>query len=97
MIVLKPKLAFEVRKDNCMKFEDACRIALRVQFTLHGIPFDMNGIICDTKTTVAYNGPEQMEIGNSEIIKAPDDNIQNKREDFRNNACFKCHKPGCRP
>lgn len=28
---IKPIIAFEVRKDNCMKLQDAARVALRVE------------------------------------------------------------------
>ena len=42
--------------------------------------------IFNTQRT-SFSGPSPMEIGN----------VEQKREDLRNNACFKCHTLGCRP
>lgn len=58
----------------------------------------MDGINCDTKTTLANNGLETMEIGNYEVRKAPcRQYMEQKREDFRNNAFPNCHKSGLWP
>lgn len=66
---LKPKIAFEVRKHNCMEFKEATRIALRFEAAMNVFsngrssynedkrPFTMNtGNVQTAKIQEAYKG-----------------------------------------
>ena len=94
---LKPHVRIEVLKSNVRTFDEATRIALNVDRALFGAGM-FRGI--------SENGPVPMEIGNVEHApryKGRSLNGNRKRQmtqiakDIANNACFKCHKIGCRP
>ena len=78
---LKPQIRVEVMKAGVQSVNDAARIALNVDSAIYGAGSFMRGNFGRDST------PTPMEIGNTEQI----------RKDRANNACFKCHKPGCRP
>ena len=93
---LKPKIQFEVRKSSCVEFEEATKIAMRVEAAFAGVSSDptSSGSVSSPSATggAAY---EPMEIDNTEIRRT--ERSKQRLQDIRNNACFKCHKSGCRP
>lgn len=94
---LKPQLAFEIRKENCMEFEESCRIALRIESALLGCKFSYDKMP-DVEGQYQNSAPAPMEIGNFEGHRGNRRQFTDKqRADLKNNACFKCHKVGCRP
>ena len=60
---------------------DASRIALNVDSALFGA-----GML-NFQPSQGNFGPTPMDIGN----------VEQREKDRRNNACFSCHKKGCRP
>lgn len=87
---LKPNIAFEVRKDNCMTFEDAARVAVRIEAALNGS--------LRTAWEPMGSEPTPMEIGNVEI-KNRREKKRLTNEEYalvRKKACFICKKKGCR-
>ena len=84
---LKPQIRLEVLKAGVTTMDEAARIALNVDGALFGA-----GIFTQQLQS-SRSAPTPMEIGNVE-----QDRQNEQRElDRRNNACFKCHKVGCRP
>ena len=78
---LKPQIKIEVLKAGAKTLEEASRIALNVDSAIFG-----------SRSNSYYRyqreqSPVPMEIGN----------MEQRNIDRANNACFKCHKPGCRP
>lgn len=88
---LKPKLQFEVRKSNCFDFDEATKIAMRVEAAFSGTAIDEQVLEGDQEAS----GHDAMEIGNAEgSYKGKD---KQRLLEIKNNACFTCHKRGCRP
>lgn len=81
---LKPRVRLEVMKAGAQTLDDASRIALNVDAALFG-----SGML-NLQGHGSFNGPTPMEIGNME-------QMSQREIDRKNNACFVCHKPGCRP
>lgn len=86
-------------KTTVTSFEEAAKIALRVDSALWGSQFyghkGGNGNGDGPSSSTDIGAPTPMEIGNNEgcrnRFKDP-----NREEDFRNNRCFVCYKAGCR-
>ena len=78
---LKPQIRLEVLKSGAQTMNDASRIALNVDSAIFGAQR-----FIFTRNGESTN-PTPMEIGN----------IEQKNKDRKNNACFSCHKIGCRP
>ena len=78
---LKPQVRLEVMKSGARTMNDASRIALNVDSALFGAGF------LNFQTSQGNFGPTPMDIGN----------LEQRDKDRKNNGCFKCHKPGCRP
>ena len=78
---LKPHIRLEVMKAGARTMNDASRIALNVDAALFG-----SGML-NNQWNNRVSGPTPMEIGN----------VEQRDRDRRSNACFKCHKVGCRP
>lgn len=78
---LKPQIRLEVMKAGARTMNDASRIALNVDAALFG-----SGML-NYQWSNRVSVPTPMEIGN----------VEQKDKDRRSNACFKCHKVGCRP
>ena len=78
---LKPQIRLEVMKYGARTMSDASRIALNVDSALFGA-----GMLRFQPRQGSF-GPTPMDIGN----------LEQKDKDRRNNGCFRCHKPGCRP
>lgn len=90
---LKPQIRLEVLKSGVQKFDEVTRIALNVDSALFGSGMFSDGAVRQLNTRV--DRPEPMEIGNVE--REPRNRNKQREVDMKNNACFKCHKPGCRP
>lgn len=93
---LKFEVRLEVMKSTVSSFEEATKIALRVDSALwsaQSVSSVNNEVAADAA------GPTAMEIGNVEgrRFQRRRGNNQQRVKDMRNNACFTCHKPGCRP
>ena len=95
---LKPEIRLEVMKTTVTGFEEATKIALRVDSALWSSQFyggNGGGSSSRAGTPFQAEAPTPMEIGNTESRRT---RFRDPRrdEDFRNNRCFVCHKTGCR-
>jgi len=94
---LKTEIRIEVMKSTASTFEEAAKIALRVDSALFAAGrMEARGSVGASPSKEA---PTPMEIGNMETGRGGWRRYETtqREEDRRNNACFKCHKPGCRP
>lgn len=92
---LKPTVRMEVMKSTVGNFEDATKIALRVDSALWGLTGQGQ-----SGSASSGSSPTPMEIGNMQGgTKRPLTEAQKKQREIDriNNACFKCHTVGCRP
>lgn len=80
---LKRSIRLEVMKAGATTMADASRIALNVDSALFGAGLFRSFNSSPSRT----EGYAPMEIGN----------FEQRDKDRNNNACFKCHKVGCRP
>ena len=92
---LKPHIFLEVRKASPHIFEEAAKIALYVDGAFYGAGFFSNH-------GFGYNsgfqtGPVPMEVGNFQRQNNGKAMSAERMKDLKNNACFVCHQPGCRP
>ena len=98
---LKGEIRLEVMKANVTCFEDAAKIALRVDSALWGSQYYANlGDTGNGNRGASLSGntdtsPTLMEIGNTEGRRSRFKDPK-WEDDFRNNRCFVCHKTGCR-
>lgn len=84
---LKPKIAFEVRKDNCMTFENAARVALRIKAAF-------NGSHCNASKPMGTE-PTPMELGKLEMKPMKREKKKLTDEEYflvRGKSCFVCKK-----
>lgn len=83
---LKLDVRFEVMKTTITSFQEAAKAAIRVDSALWST---------DRGAPSSSDVPTPMEIGNVEKRRVgfEDQSLQ----DYKNNACFTCHKVGCRP
>ena len=81
---LKKEVRLEVLTSNVPTFEEAAKVALRV-----------DGAIIGAEGGAADDGPTPMEVGN--MRGGPSKWDKQKQDDFYNNRCFSCHKKDCRP
>ena len=97
---LKNEVKLEVLKANPGDLNEASQIALNVDNAFYGAGIYKRG------TYGAGSGPQPMEIGNVEdgphyrgraFKKGKKKSKTQREKDLQNNACFKCHKKGCRP
>ncbi len=94
---LKPQIRFEVLKTGPQTMEAAARTALNVDSALFGarmLSFQGHG---SSVPGQRQSGPTPMEIGNVEKKNVPVRHDEMRSWDLKNNACFTCHKVGCRP
>ena len=92
---LKPHMLLEVRKASPTMFEEAAKIALDVDGAFYGAGFFSNrGFGFNTGFQTV---PVPMEIGNVQRQINGTAMSAERMRDLKNNACFVCHKPGCRP
>lgn len=89
---LKKEVRLEVLKSQASEFEEATRIALRVDSAL----WSQNDFRTSFGSTGKANDP--MEIGNLQHTNQSSDAQRRRRaHDLKNNLCVACHKKGCRP
>lgn len=91
---LKYDVRLEVMKSSVTTFEEAAKIALRVDSAIWGVTSQVG---TSNNETIATQGPTPMEIGNMENSGRGRKLEGQRLKDYRNNACFTCHKVGCRP
>ena len=84
---LKPQIRLEVMKAGASTMEEAARISLNVDSALFG-----SGIFTP-RWQSNPGAPTPMEIGNIQQLSEE----EQRDLDRRSNACFTCHKVGCRP
>lgn len=106
---LKHSVKIEVLKASPDNLNDASRIALNVDNALSGAGMFSTGRFSYGSNSTTVQTPQPMDIGNVEgnahfrgssfkPKKKYTSNVDVQRErDLKNNACFTCHKPGCRP
>lgn len=88
---LKQEIKLEVLKTQVSHFEDAAKIALRVDSAL----WSMNNIKSSLgSTAITVNDP--MEIGNVQQ-RTTDGQRRQRAYDLKNNQCVICHTKNCRP
>ena len=87
---LKHNVRLEVLKSTASTFEDASSIALRVDSALWTFK-DTSGNL----SVPSSSGYSPMEIEDWKNRRPT--NGSQRQKDLKNNACFVCHKPGCRP
>jgi len=91
---LKPQIRLEVLKSGVQTLEQAARIALNVDSALYGAEMFSEG--GQSRGNTSAEVPQPMDIGNLEQGTRRRPSGQ-RNKDLENNACFKCHKVGCRP
>ena len=97
---LKNEVKIEVLKANPADLNGASQIALNVDNAIYGAGMFNRGFYGGA----GASGPQPMEIGNVEdgshyrgkAFKKGKKKTQ-RQKDIENNACFTCHKRGCRP
>ena len=106
---LKPQVRLEVMKANPETVADASKIALNVDNALMGAGMFNGGFSGFGMNHGSSSVPQPMDIGNVEgnmhyrgkafkpKRKGSKPNDVQRQRDLLNNACFVCHKPGCRP
>ena len=92
---LKFEIRLEVMKSSGATFQDASKVALRVDSAMWSAGRTPSAFISGSGSGTVAHAPTQMEIGNVDRRRGNWDS--QRQEDFRKNACFKCHKVGCRP
>ena len=76
-------------------FAEAAKIALDVDGAFYGAGFfSHRGFGYDSGL---QTGPAPMGIGNVQNLSKRRQMSGERMRDLKNNACFVCHKPGCRP
>lgn len=91
---LKYEVRLEVMKSAVTDFDEAAKVALRVDSAIWSA---FRGQSQKSGGSSSYDVPTPMEIGNVEKSRDRHRKDPRREEDYRNNACFKCHKVGCRP
>eukprot|EP00171_Calliarthron_tuberculosum_P005965 IDg5965t1 len=92
---LKNTIRMEVLKSTVQSFEEATQMAVRIDSALERMSMDV-------PAQTPSGGVTQMEIGNMETTAGSDGSRKNaaarkqRQKDLENNACFVCHKTGCR-
>lgn len=87
---LKYDVRLEVIDASFTTFEEAAQLALIIDGSIFSAQASQ-----EMRGSSSSNGTVPMEIGNMDS-KSPRFS-QQRMKDRRNNACFTCHKPGCRP
>lgn len=89
---LKHEVRLEILKTQVSEFEEAARIALRVDSAI----WSYTGSRASVGPAGSVDDP--MEIGNIQRTDQYGDNKRRQRaEDIKNNRCVLCHKKHCRP
>lgn len=98
---LKPMIRLEVLKSGPENVDQAARVALNVDSAIFGVGQSSSGFASGGNDS----GPQPMDIGNVEgqthyrgkAFREDKKERDQRKKDIANNACFKCHKRGCRP
>lgn len=91
---LKYEVRIEVMKSTVATFDDAAKVALRVDSAIYGAGRPQ----APAGSASPSQAPTPMEIGNVENRAGGGRRFEGQKlKDYRNNACFTCHKVGCRP
>ena len=96
--MLKYDVRLEVIKSSFNKFEQAAQFAFSIDSELYRAKMSI-------KMSSSHRGSETgdvivpMKIGNVETKRGPQSSRMSQRrtKELQNNACFMCHKVGCRP
>ena len=80
---LKPNIKLEVMKVGAQTMSDASRIALNFDSALFGAGM--------------FRFQDNGGFLSSQYVPTEIGNLEQRDQDRSNNACFKCHKVGCRP
>lgn len=101
---LKPNIKVEVMKSTVTTFEEATKMALRVDSALWRESINWTGRIqnySDQHGSASNSSdPVPMEIGNvhgKKRMPLTQEQRAQRARDTQNNACFTCHRKGCRP
>lgn len=86
---LKSKLQFEVRKANCEEFEEATKIAMRVEAAFVGISSQGDSNEANNADVLSVSGLTPMEIDNTNIVNLS--RLKQPLHHIRNNTCFEFH------
>lgn len=102
---LKPRTRIEVLKSNPSDFAAACRIALNVDNAMYSsfssgywagsssgsgsMPMDIGNVNAGGQYRSRARGKASAEFNSQSDLQ--------RQKDRENNACFTCHKKGCRP
>ena len=100
---LKPQVKLEVLKSNPTSFDQAAQVTLSFDSALFGA--GMFNAWGGQSRGFGTPSPQPMEIRNVEKHQQHyrgnglknNNMIEQRKRDLQNNACFTCHKPGCRP
>lgn len=93
---LKREIRVEVLKSQCSTFEEAAKIALRVDSALWSTSFPQESFRRGTYGSNSQQ-PLPMEIGNMQKNDLTEEQKRQRATDLKNNACVVCHKKKCRP
>lgn len=87
---LKSHVSYEVCKDKCMTFQDAAKLALRIE---PAAEFIFSSLVYKEKG----NKPTPVEIGNLGILKTKNSKVltEEQRALVKENLCFRCQKKFC--
>lgn len=91
---LKSKTQFEVRKSSCAVFEEATKIAMRVEAAFANVSIEHQSSGSES-VAVPHGLLDPMEIDNTEIGRT--ERSKQRLIATCNNPCFKCHEVGCHP
>ena len=100
---LKPDIRVEVLKADPKSFDDAAHKALCIDSAMYSVPKFQSYSASRFQAPSSFKSfstPTPMEIGNigsKGVGSSISNKFQQRKEDIKNNACFTCHKPGCRP
>ena len=91
---LKYDVRLEVIKSSFNTFEEAAQLALSIDSAIYSAKMSSSHRRFGTGDVAV-----PMEIGNVETKRGPQSSKMSERrtKDLQNNACFTCHRVGCRP
>lgn len=88
-----------LQKSQIETFEEASRIALNVDSVLRHAQGMSSSEYCFGMNNHKDSNPTPMDLGNlqRERSSGTSHQMEQRKEDMKNGACFTCHKLGCRP
>ena len=100
---LKTDIQVEVLKADPKTFDDAAYKALCIDSAMFSVRKYQSYFVNRFQSSSSFKSsptPTKMEIGNIRskgVGSSMSNKFEQRKEDITNNACFTCHKPGCRP